>query len=811
MSLVLKLSRAGNELDLTALPFRPDESFVPPVTAVQSLMAGGTADNQYGGSRKVYERTADISWNLPLQIRGDGAPQINAEARRLAAWLAQAGGTDPLMLEHRSSAPIEREPLWGQYGANNRYEIVSAETPFPDGTYGTGTMRARHVLHDCQMTLAPFWRRRRQRLASATGGVLEDTIGVADGRPRGLIVPASTTNKMTNPVFGHGTWNNGWTADASLVAAQEMRDGYVLFGLSSASLRARSTGQEFYQSINVGNTNDHTLSCYVRRPDGREPTSSDMQLFYGSAQTTIFREVGNGWWRAIAYVTGVASATNTGLQVKNGRTVYVDGFQLEEKSFASPLAYGEMLGCAWTGTAHASTSTRTAARVRIAVGDALDYAEGMIRIVWVPDRDSSEFIGDGVLFSDGTLTLHWDQANNRFEFTDGTNTAVSGALGFSAGDVFALHAVWSPTVGLELYAQGVRIAVASTYTPPAAGTYLYIGTSSTPGLWGYGTLKSFETYDYAPTPDEIAADVADLAGLASTDMRVGAIPWLWTQGGDDQVDNADDSTYDNWCVCGGVEGDAPAVTEMILTVEDWDGGSGRLWVSNFTSPVFVPTSNMYGDASGTVDANSSGGEYDAQTITSAGFAAAFRLLVTESAYYKYVRGREFYVVFRAQDAGSNLQIKTAVLLGDLLYDTAIRNITIGSGSFALYISDPIVIADAGFIADAQAIDMESGVYFIRSTGSADLSIDFLQMMVRPLMYLYVEAGASDAYYHSEYGQYNYARSTATIGSPINLRGDRVRLVPNMLNTLHFANATNPAIDSTVDLAGVYATPRGRLL
>lgn len=818
MSLVLKLTRDGHELNLAELPFRPDEGFVPPTTAVDAMLAAGPSMNQYGGSRKTFERAGDVLWNLPLRIIGDGAPQINAEAGKLAAWLASAGdASNPLLVEHRSHAAIEREPLWGQYGANNRFEVIHADTPVPDNSYGVGTLRERHLLFDCQMRLAPFYRRKRQRLASATGGIIEDRIATDDGRVRGLRVPAAATNKMTNPIFGHSTWNNGWTATASLTATEETRDAFVLFGLSSARLTARSTSQRVYQDIDVANTNTHTLSCYVKLPDGTEPDETDLQLYYGSAQTTTFRYVGDGWYLAIASFAGVASSTQTGIEVKNGRTVTADGFMLSETAYAVPLAYGEQLGCAWTGTAHASTATRTAARVRIAVGDALSYAQGMVRLVWVPDRDYDDYSADGVLFSDGTMILHWDQANNRFEFTDGTNTAVSAALTFTAGDVFILHAVYSPAGGLELYAQGSRIAINTTYSPPAAGSYLYIGTSSSAGSHAGGTFRSFETYDYAPTPGEISADAVALHGLASTAQRVGAIPWLWTGDGDDVVDNADDGTYTNWIVVGGIDGDAPAITEMAMTVGAWGqfGLGGRLRVSNFTTPVYVPvTDNFYGEADGTVDANSSNGEYRTDSVNDTAWRNTFRIINIGASYYRYFRGKEIYFLFRALDTGSDLRMKAVLQMSGLEdIETDARSITIGSGAFAHYISDPIVIPDAWFVATTRKLSLSGGPYFIRTTGTDDLSVDFVQLMVRPLMYLYQNTSGyySGVFYHSERGQYNYGSGSA-LGPPVGLRGDRVRVEPNLLNIMHFANDSGvAAIATTVTLSGVYATPRGRLL
>jgi hypothetical protein len=70
--------------------------------------------------------------------------------------------------------------------------------------------------------------------------------------------------------------------------------------------------------------------------------------------------MGGGWWRLSYSSTSSASSNSYGLWVAPGKTVYVDGVQLEALAYATTYADGTLgTGYAWTGTANNSTSTRT--------------------------------------------------------------------------------------------------------------------------------------------------------------------------------------------------------------------------------------------------------------------------------------------------------------------------------------------------------------------------------------------------------------------------------------------------------------------
>lgn len=173
---------------------------------------------------------------------------------------------------------------------------------------------------------------------------------------------------------------------------------YFKFGTKSSKID-NSTAPEargFLTSINVGNTNTHTLSAYVYdgtsgNVGGTVSSSIAVLVFNGATQTTTYTDMGGGWWRLTYSGAGIASAQNFGVQVKSGKTVYVDGVQLEENQTLTSYADGTMgTGYAWSGTAHNSTSTRTVATATYNAALGSNDATGSVSIWVKPNWSGSD-------------------------------------------------------------------------------------------------------------------------------------------------------------------------------------------------------------------------------------------------------------------------------------------------------------------------------------------------------------------------------------------------------------------------------------
>lgn len=86
----------------------------------------------------------------------------------------------------------------------------------------------------------------------------------------------------------------------------------------------------FLQSVNVKNTLHYNLSA-LAYTDGSTVTSSDAVLYAnGAVVPTSYTPIGGGWYRLTGNVIGVNQSVGYGVQVKNGKTVLLDSFSLQD-------------------------------------------------------------------------------------------------------------------------------------------------------------------------------------------------------------------------------------------------------------------------------------------------------------------------------------------------------------------------------------------------------------------------------------------------------------------------------------------------
>jgi len=179
-------------------------------------------------------------------------------------------------------------------------------------------------------------------------------------------------------------------AQGTITASENTTAPYFKFGSKSVKLVASGDGT-YTTSITPGNTNTHTLSAYVYdgttgNVGGTVSSSIAKLVFNGNAVTpTLYSDVGGGWWRLTYSAATLSPATAFGIEVLSGKTIYVDGVQLEEKAYATTYADGS-LGTTgtydWTGTAHNSTSTRTVENIQYASSGQVSATAGSLSL-WI--------------------------------------------------------------------------------------------------------------------------------------------------------------------------------------------------------------------------------------------------------------------------------------------------------------------------------------------------------------------------------------------------------------------------------------------
>ena len=177
-----------------------------------------------------------------------------------------------------------------------------------------------------------------------TGDEIELFIdGVSAGTQTGLGTWVGTIVKANIGSFGGGGYWDGYLAHvavwdtpltgpqiANLATVPLSRDtSRTYFGAASAKLVA-TADSTFTQSVNVGSTDTYNLEAYAYTPGGGVPDSSSVALYAnGSTINTTYDAAGGGWYKLSGSVTGVSSAQDYGVQVKAGKTVYVDSFSLK--------------------------------------------------------------------------------------------------------------------------------------------------------------------------------------------------------------------------------------------------------------------------------------------------------------------------------------------------------------------------------------------------------------------------------------------------------------------------------------------------
>lgn len=185
-----------------------------------------------------------------------------------------------------------------------------------------------------------------------------------------IVVPEESTNLITNPSLE--TASTGWTLAGSASIArsttQQRRGAYSL----AVTMTAATGDGAYYGTVSLTSGTTYTYSVDVYAPAGM-PLKAYFATTGGVQVGGVKQFKGIGRWQRVSITYTETSSTTRRLYVtkdastKTG-TVYLDGAQLEAKSYPTTYIDGDQRGLvpnqfpvafAWTGTPHASTSTRS--------------------------------------------------------------------------------------------------------------------------------------------------------------------------------------------------------------------------------------------------------------------------------------------------------------------------------------------------------------------------------------------------------------------------------------------------------------------
>lgn len=792
MALTVKLMRGARVLNLNSGRYTVASGFAPPATQLSPRMAAGTSANRHGGAVRVGVSAVNRPWSFGVNVRAASPAEVTRALADLAYMCSLAGDEDePLYLFFKLDANLSSAPTWGQDG--HYYELAHAAVPQP----GSGaTLAHTRGLASMGVTVAcevkPYAIGQRQRVMSGIGGLLEFDWGAADGQSRGLLVGESATNKMTNPIFGHSTFSNGWTA-SNVIASQNTDPRYVLFGLNSVRLIATGSPGTYTQSINVGNTNAHYIVAYVKKPDGSAVTTSDVVIHYGSAQSSTVQALGDGWYMVWASPNGVASSTATGVSIPADKEVYLAGVTcVERTNYPVHMAHGDLLGCAWTGTAHDSTSTRTAGRVRLPSAGLFSTGHGTLRIAVLPWIGSGQMSGlDCYLFSFGSSNMRalWQNSGGelrwRFIGSDNSNAANSNATTFTRDVPLVFHFVWGDDA-LVIYLNGTAIATdASGLAPTALGTYLYLGSDDSAANHFPGVFQDLTAWDVSLTAAEVLADYNNLSPVIADGQRVSAIPWLWTNDGDDTVDSYYNGTAFNTFVCGGIPGSAPATTSLKITESTALRG---IWLGRLASKRPIPPSVFFEDQSGTSTTSADVGSAVQTVSVAAGSGGSSIQLEIPNRFYDLFQGHEWTMFVRLSDASTGLSIRQWLLYtggGVAGYESEWQSASLADSTRRLFKTRPLTypiqkriygVSPNVWVTNAAALAMD------RSGSTGNVSVDYIFVMPGPITHIDLPNATSETILFVD-GRYVQVATTVNeiLEEAAYLYGDEFELLPNAYN------------------------------
>jgi hypothetical protein len=207
----------------------------------------------------------------------------------------------------------------------------------------------------------------------------------------------ATTNLVSNPSFETNT--TSWSGISSGTIARVSSDSYI----GDYCLQITTPGSTAAGAFFVYTTSTH--GTYTGQFMIKAATASDigktasilMRANYSDATTTdvsVLITLSEEWQLATAAVTSNGAKTLSNISIfardltaGTARVFLIDAVQVEAKSYRTPYCDGSLgSGFAWTGTAHASTSTRTGTRLEYSstsvTSNNIDPAKGTV-MMWV--------------------------------------------------------------------------------------------------------------------------------------------------------------------------------------------------------------------------------------------------------------------------------------------------------------------------------------------------------------------------------------------------------------------------------------------
>ena len=599
------------------------------------------------GQVLITEHRDNANLRLTYILDGSTPTRIGELQRQIARFFNDAQQhnleyvSEPVYIRYRwhdglSALP---EPIFGQF--SHFLKVLSADVPaWPDAlsaNVASGTLE--QVL--AELTCEPYAEGLRQEVGIALGHAETDEFGVFVGLDKET--SADISNRITNPSFGHSTWNTGWTASGDLTAINETRPGLTR-SLGSAARLISSDSANFEtltQSLTVGGGGSHVLSFHAKRPNGQEITNSHVKAIVNSSETTVsVKSLGDGWYFCYCEASAIATPQTYGVAIAPGEDIIVDDIMMRDSEGGYKFNAGWQPFMEWAGTEHNSNTEVSQSTSKLSYDyDSSELSghltlSGWATVWWDDDSIDSPFDPGIVRITDSSgdneIAIFYDVS--LMLWTLRTEVATVAATDTSATPTVAAlndyhFAIVQDTTTTKLYINGTEVcSISQTPFLPSGTLTIQLGVGPDGGADAGGvSLDGWRGWQQALSATEVQAIYDAESGIKSNGGIVGMPPFLWTPDGDNGFDNVDGiistADKDNWLIISGIPGDYEAITEYQLTLPT-SSTSRVVWLGRRASQeMYDPddTNAHWLDFSGTADVgNSSGDAYESDTSAGTG-------------------------------------------------------------------------------------------------------------------------------------------------------------------------------------------------
>lgn len=335
----------------------------------------------------------------------------------------------------------------------------------------------------------------------------------------------ATTNLITNPSFEVDLtdWSNAGS-DGGYDTFERVTNvaGKSYFGTAAAHCVPPTSpgGQNYIQdAVPASAATDYTISVWVWVTSGSYTLTTHQTGGASTTTHTVIPDV-TGWQRVTQTITTVSGTDNINVRLRHDGTsetseAWVDGVQVEQKSYPTPYCDGSLDVISptlvsgqhtWSGTAHASTSSRVASHLQYIATDIIhDPLVGTVMAwVYVDGLTGANQYIFRITSSTTHVILRLDSSGNPSGFWGNASTADSSVIPLQTWTHLAVTG--NGDGNFSFYVNGVLIETKSNTTDVVSiPTTAYVGRSTTTVEWLNGKIEDLAIANRQLPADEIRA------------------------------------------------------------------------------------------------------------------------------------------------------------------------------------------------------------------------------------------------------------------------------------------------------------------